>query len=167
MDAEIRAGCGEFRVAGRTLTGTVLRYGDTAIVRAPDGAMVRERFESAAFAPLPDDADLVLQHDESLVIAKAGSYLLTDSESQLEIRAELPAGSAALDLVTGGVLQGFSFRFFPQAERRDRDVRVIERAKLAHVGLVRSPAYPDSQAEVRAAQEAHGRWLERRRRYCL
>lgn len=42
---EHRAGA-EFRVAGRTLSGTVLRYGDLS----PEH---RERFAPGAFAPVP------------------------------------------------------------------------------------------------------------------
>ena len=86
MEAETRAGC-EFRVAGRTLSGVVLRYGDVA-------PQHRERFLPGALAPVPD-VPLNIQHDKSLVVLEAGSFALTDSERMLEVRAELPEGSAA------------------------------------------------------------------------
>ena len=147
MAPEVRAGC-EFRVAGRTLTGTVLRYGDEAVVQLPTGAVVRERFEPAAFAPVPD-VPLVMMHDESLVIAKAGEYILKDTPHAMTIRAELRADSAALQLARAGDLGGYSFRFWPKVQRIENGVRVIDSAKLGHVGLVTAGAYPESIAEVR------------------
>ena len=99
MTPEVRAGC-EFRVAGRTLTG----------------AVVRERFTPGAFAPVPD-VPLVVQHDESLVIAEAGDYVLNDTPRAMTIRAELRADSAALQLARNGSLAGYSFKFWPKVQR--------------------------------------------------
>ena len=147
MAPEVRAGC-EFRVAGRTLTGTVLRYGDEAVVQLPTGAVVRERFEPGAFAPVPD-VPLVVQHDESLVIAKAGDYVLTDTPRAMTIRAELRADSAALQLARDGSLGGYSFKFWPKVQRIENNVRIVGSARLGHVGLVTAGAYPESIAEVR------------------
>ena len=144
---EVRAGS-EFRVAGRTLTGTVLRYGDEAVVTLKDGRMVRERFSPGAFSPVPD-VPLVMQHDESLVIAKAGEFVLNDSRRAMTIRAELRADSAALQLVKLGALGGYSFRFWPKEERVVGGVREIASARMGHVGLVDAGAYPGSRAEVR------------------
>ena len=144
---EVRAGA-EFRVAGRTLTGTVLRYGSEAVVSLPDGRVVREHFTPGAFAPVPD-VPLVVQHDESLVIAKAGEYVLNDTPREMTIRAELRADSAALQLVKKGALAGYSFRFWPKSERFEGGAREIDSARLGHVSLVDAGAYPDSLAEVR------------------
>ena len=147
--SEVRAG-GEFRIAGKTLSGTVLKYGDEAVVALPHGrGMVRERFTSGAFSPVPA-VDLVMQHDETLVIAKAGEYVLNDTQRELSIRAELRADSAALQLVRKGALSGYSFLFWPKSQRREGNVRIIDSAKLGHVGLVTSGAYPESKAELRA-----------------
>ena len=145
---EVRAGL-EFRVAGRTLTGTVLRYGDVS----PEH---RERFMPGAFGPEPS-APLNIQHDRSMVVLKAGDYALMDSERALEIRAELPAGSGALSLVRRGALNGYSVEFHARAERREAGVRVIERAHLVGVGLVDQPAYPESAAELRRRGDRGGR----------
>ena len=137
---EVRAGL-EFRVAGRTLSGVVLRYGDVS----PD---YRERFVPGAFAPVPD-VPLVLQHDARMRVLDPGAFVLTDTERELRIRAELPAGSAALSLVRRGALSGYSVEFFSRSERREAGVRIIERAALVGIGLVDEPSYPDSLAEVR------------------
>ena len=133
----------EFRVAGRTLSGTVLRYGDLS----PEH---RERFAPGAFAPVPD-VPLNLQHDRSVVLLPAGRYALTDSPRALEVRAELPAESAALKLVRRGALSGFSIEFHSRAERREAGVRVIESAALVGVALVDVPSYRGAPRKSAAA----------------
>ena len=137
---EVRAGA-EFRVAGRTLTGRVMTYGAIS----PEHS---ERFLPGAFGPAPS-APLNLQHDRNMVVLGAGDFVLSDTQLALEIRAELPIGSAALKLVKRGALNGYSVEFHSRQERRESGVRVIERAELVGVGLVDQPSYPDSIAEVR------------------
>ena len=44
--------------------------------------------------------------------------------------------------------------FHALEERAENGIRVIERAELVGVGLVDTPAYPASKAEVRAAMTA-------------
>ena len=122
---EIRAGA-EFRVSGRTLTGRVMVYGDVSPSH-------RERFLPGAFGPAPS-APLNIGHDPSLVVLDAGDYVLADTPRALEIRAELPADSAALSLVRRGALNGYSVEFHSRAERREAGVRVIERAVLVGMG---------------------------------
>lgn len=140
MSAERRAG-GEVRVAGRTLTGTAMRYGDVS----PD---FRERFEPGAFGevrPVP----LNLQHDSGIVLAPAVS--LTNSPEALRVRATLPEGSGVLALVRRRALSAFSVEFKPTREHRDAaGVRVVERATLTGLALVDRGAYPGATAEVRA-----------------
>ena len=148
MNPEHRAGC-EFRVAGRTLSGTVLRYGDLSPGH-------RERFSPGAFSPVPA-VPLNLQHDVSLVLLDADKYALNDTERALEVRAELPANSAALTLVRRGALNGFSVEFHSRSETRQSGVRVIERAELIGVALVDEPSYPESIAEVRRRGDRGGR----------
>ena len=140
MEPEVRAGL-EFRVAGRTLTGRVMTFGDIS----PE---YRERFLPGAFGPEPS-APLNIQHDRNMVVLDAGNYALTDTGRALEIRAELSPGSAALSLVRRGALNGYSVEFHARAERREAGVRIIEQAALVGIGLVDQPAYPDSLAEVR------------------
>ena len=140
---EIRAGA-EFRIAGRTLSGRVMTYGDVS----PEH---RERFLPGAFGPAPS-APLNIQHDRNMVVLSAGDYVLADTDRALEIRAELAPGSAALNLVRRGALNGYSVEFHARAERRESGVRVIERAALVGIGLVDQPSYPASTAEIRRAR---------------
>ena len=132
----------EFRVSGRTLSGKALVYGDVS----PD---FRERFEPGAFGDVGSRILPVnLQHDPSLIVAPRA--LLTDSPRSLDVRADLPQGSAALKLVRRGALSGFSVEFHARSERRESGVRVIERAELTGLALVDRGAYPGATAEVRA-----------------
>ena len=118
VEPEVRAG-GEFRVQGRVLTGTALRYGDVA----PE---FRERFEPGSLAPVTPVA-LNLQHDSGLIILPAGEYELIDGPESLEVRAELPERSAAIQLVRRRALSGFSIEFKATRERRDATgIRVVE-----------------------------------------
>lgn len=141
MDPERRFA--EFRVAGRTLTGRAIVYGDIS-------PTFRERFEPGAFGDLPS-VPLNLQHDLSMVILEAGAYALTDGPHALEVRAELPERSAVLSLVQRRALSGFSIEFHSRAERREGGIKVIERAELTAIALVDRPSYPRSGAEVRMA----------------
>ena len=145
-----------YRIAGRTLTGTVVRYGDVADVDVPPYGAVRERIEAGAFSPVPD-VPLVMMHDDSLVIAKPGAYILNDTPYALTLRADLPEDSAALQLAKGGELSGFSFRYRATRERLSGRDLVVSRGRLEHVGLVTTGAYPDSLARVRARGDRGGR----------
>ena len=143
MESERRRGV-EFRVAGNTLSGRVMTYGDVS----PDH---RERFLPGAFGAEPR-APLNIQHDPRMIILDAGEYVLADSARALEIRAELPPASAALKLVRRGALTGYSVEFLSRQESREGGVRVIRAAELVGIGLVDEPAYPASKAEVRRAE---------------
>ena len=138
-----------FRVSGRTLTGRALVYGDIA----PE---YRERFTPGALGDVPATMAINLQHDRSLVVVESAA--LTDGPRALEVRAELPEGSAALRLVQRGALSGFSIEFQAKDERREAGIRVIERATLTGLALVDRGAYPASTAEVRAALDGREFW---------
>ena len=148
MTPEVRAG-GELRVAGRTLTGRAMVYGDVS----PEH---NERFLPGAFAPILA-VPLLLQHDQRMVIVEPGAFDLVDSDAALEVRAELPPKAAALKLVKGGALSGFSVKFRPRQESRDGNIRVVEKAELVEVSVVDQPSYPASTAEVRRRGDRGGR----------
>ena len=152
MEPETERRYAAFRVAGRTLTGVALVYGDIA-------PQFRERFIPGAFGPDIAAPSLNLQHDPAVVLLAAGDYVLNDTERALEVRAELPEGSAALQLVQRRALSGFSVEFRAAQERREAGIRVIERAVLTGLSLVDKGAYPLSTAEVRAARALPRYWL--------
>lgn len=147
MEPEFRYAAFRSSEDGRTLSGRALVYGDVS----PD---FRERFMPGAFGDIGPVA-LNLQHDARLVLVEAGGLAITDGERALEVRATLPADSAAVQLVKRGALRGFSVEFVARSERREAGVRVIERAELTGLALVDRPAYIASTAEVRASV-AHG-----------
>ena len=148
MPIEYRAGL-EFRVAGRTLTGTVLRYGDVSPSH-------RERFAPGAFSPVPD-VPMRMQHDPDMEVLPAGGFILNDTPKALEIRAELPETSAALQLVKKGLLSGWSVGFNALDEHREGGIRVVSKSRLREISIVDTPSYPDSTAEVRARGDRGGR----------
>ena len=140
---ERRAGL-NFRVQGRTVSGTALRYGDVANM-----GRFREMFVSGAFAPIGSVA-LNLQHDSQRVLARTGNGLvLADGPRSLEVRADLK-GSAEHELVKRGALRGFSIEFRAKDQRYEGGTRIIESAELTGLALVDEPAYPESLAEARA-----------------
>ena len=71
----------EVRMAGRTLRGVALRYGERSLERA-------ELFEPGAFAPL-GEVSLNLQHDRLREIAstRAGTLRVSDTPEALRIEA--------------------------------------------------------------------------------
>ena len=109
-----RAAPVEVRMAGRTLSGVVLRYGERSVDRA-------ELFEAGAFAPI-GEVSLNLQHDRERVIAStsAGDLRVIDTPEALRIEAELREGSAELSLVRRRALRGLSVEFLVRSERRNR-----------------------------------------------
>lgn len=147
-ETEVRTG-GEFRVAGRTLTGTAMAYG----TESPEH---RETFEPGAFSPVPA-VPLLLQHDRSLVVMPAGDFALADSPEALEVRALLPEKSGVARLVARGALGGLSVGFQSIQETRVDGVRVIERARLLEVSVVDAASYPASTVDVRARGSRGGR----------
>ena len=135
--------------AGRELSGTAITYGEIASL--PWG---RERFEPGAWGDSLADVRLDVQHERSRIIARTGGggLELSDGPDALRIRAvpeQTREAADALALVKRGVLRGLSVEFLATETRMERGVRVVERAELAAVSLVDSPAYPGSVPEVR------------------
>ena len=138
----------EIRADGRTLVGPAIRYGEVSPGH-------RERFEAGAFA-LDDDRTrwLDVGHDRSIVIAHTdgGGLEFRDTADALEVTARLPsipAANQALADLQAGRLRGFSVEFDSLQETRDGEIRVVERALLAGIGLVKNPSYNGSVVEVR------------------
>lgn len=137
---------------GRELRGPAVVYGDEARI----GPRMRERFEPGAFAELPADATLTIQHDRAAIVARLGVGLtLADSPGALEMRAELPdtpRATQALADVRAGLLRGLSVEFVALRERYQGALRIIERARLIGISIVDDPAYPASTVEAREAR---------------
>ena len=135
---------------GRRIAGTAIRYGDVAVM--PWGS---ERFEPRAFSPI-GDVMLNSQHERTTPLARTGGagLVLRDSATALELEATLPSTRAAddvLELVKTGVLRGLSIEFEPLGEHLEGNVRIVDRARLAAVAIVDTPAYPASEVEARRA----------------
>ena len=150
----------ELRQEGRTLSGTLLRYGDVAAL--PWG---RERFESGAFGDV-SRADVLLNshHERSRPLARTGGggLELLDTREALNISATLPPTRDADDtiaLIRGGVLRGLSLEFKAVAERMEGDTRIVERAELRGLAVVDRPAYSDSLVQARAELRQGGRGI--------
>ena len=150
----------ELRQEGRTLSGTLLRYGDVASL--PWG---RERFEPGAFGDV-SRADVLLNshHERSRPLARTGGggLELLDTREALNIRATLAAtsdGNDTIALVNSGVLRGLSLEFLSEAERMEGDTRIIERAELRGLAVVDRPAYSDSLVTARAELRQRGRGI--------
>ena len=150
----------ELRSEGRILSGTAIAYGDTAIL--PFG---RERFQAGAF-PGVEKSDILLNsgHDRARPLARSlgGGLVITDSAKALSIRADLPPTREADDtitLVTAGILRGLSLEFIARSERREGNVRVVERAELRGLGVVDRPAYGGSVVSAREEVRQRGRGL--------
>ena len=144
----------------RELSGTAMRYGDTANL-----GPFRERFEPGAFGDL-GSADVLLnaQHQRGVPLARTGGGGLEvrDTPEALEIVATLPETRAADDvlaLVRGKVLRGLSVEFRALQERMVAGVRVIQKATLRAISVVDSPAYPGATVAAREAGPKPARWL--------
>ena len=158
MIGELETRYAEFRAEadGRRLRGTLIKYGDVAML--PGG--IAERFMPGAFGDVAA-LDVILNghHDRARPLARTGGagLVLEDSAEALRMVATLPATRDAddtLELVKTGVLRGLSVEFKALAEHMEAGpVRVIERARLGAVGVVDKPAYPESSVEARARRK--------------
>ena len=142
---------------GRTLVGTVIRYGDVSTKNTYGGP---ETFESGAFGDVGAlDTILNYQHNRQRPLARTngGGLVLQDDSDALRIAATLPEtrdADDALELVEKGVLRGFSTEFVSRQEMDKNGVRTIRQAALPGIGLVDRPSYLDSViAEIRAEGE--------------
>ena len=151
MDPATETRFRELRAHGRTLRGTVMAYGSSALIPG----IGRERFASFAFADYLRSGATALNvmHDEALTIASTGDVLtLADTPAALRMAAVLPQGDAydsVLALVGDGLTTGLSVEFNALDERRTADTRTILRAALPGLGIVDTPAYAASGVEVR------------------
>jgi len=133
---------------GRTIHGLAVPYGVTIEVNDGSGSY-RERFEPGAFARSISERGqkikLFTQHDtHRLPIGRP--VTLEERSDGLHAAFAVAAtrdGDEALELVSSGVVDGFSIGFAPVRDRREKDGTVVRvEAALREVSLVHSPAYP-------------------------
>ena len=147
---ERRALPGEIRVSGRTVSGTVVAYGDVA-----DMGAFREVFLPGSSGKVDEiDAELNVMHFENRVVARTGGGLVfRDTPGALLMSATLPTSAQADDalaMIRAGKLRGLSVEFRALAQEFQNDLRRIESAMLGGLGLVDRPAYQGSAGlEVR------------------
>ena len=149
----------ELRAHGRRLTGTVMQYGDTAVIPGV-GAERFASFSFAAYLQSGAETRVNLQHESDLVVASTrpgdrGDLYLLDGPHELAMLAELPAGDAydsVLGMVGDGITNGLSVEFRALNERRTANTRTILKATLPALGIVDEPAYPASEVGLRAVK---------------
>ena len=151
MEFERRLSGLELRAEGRRLSGTVMRFGDVSPSH-------RERFEPGSIR-LAESVHLDLHHDPERAVAwhPGGGLALDNGRQALAMRADLPpipAADRALAEIRAGRVNGLSVEFRALSERREGEIRVIEEAELAGIGLVRSPSYDASRVEARRKRGA-------------
>ena len=138
----------EIRAEGRRLAGTVVRYGDVAVVGG-----VPEKFAPGSL--LCKDVVLNRQHERGRPLARTGGggLLLKDGPERLEMEAVLPETVEATDtlaLVRSGILPGLSAEFEVLSEHDEDGCRVIDLANLSGLAVVDRPAFQQSTVEARA-----------------
>lgn len=153
-DLQIREEGGD---APPVLSGTVFRYGDTAVVPYKGGA-IRERIAPQAIKGDISKLDITanLQHDRARSLARTG-YGLVLIPTATELRAELTLGDDTdsrdtLSKFKRGILRGFSGEFYALRSRMEGNVLLREEIVLDGLAVVDRPAYHDSVLESRALE---------------
>lgn len=167
---QVRADDGTARFSGyasvfnsRTAIGNPLRWGFYEEI-AP-GAFTKTLSEG--------DARMLIDHDSYYVVSRssAGTLALSEDDRGLAVDSALdPELSYVRDLTANlrnGNVSGMSFGFFvikdewnsetievEGADPVEVDVRVIREVRLIEVSAVTFPAYPDTEAEVKAVARA-------------
>ena len=154
----------ECRSDGRRLSGPALLWGETS-------ATHRERFLPGSISLDSNIKWLDLDHDERLVLASTDSRLAfkTDSKGlhlEADLSPRLPLLNEAISSVKNGKRTGLSIEFRAVEERQENGVRIIEKALLAGVGLVRDPSYESSRVEARAKGGLRSSISYGKRKYC-
>ena len=147
----------EIRAEGRNVAGTVIPYGDVSPTH-------RERFEPGSLI-LAESVPLNVHHESMAAVAwlPDGGLELADGDAEMSMRATLapiPAGDYALEEIRAGRIVGLSLEFRCRQDRRENGIRVVEKALLTGIGLVRSPSYAGSRVEARSRKHGRfARWL--------
>jgi len=146
---------GEFRfdAAAGVIEGVVMRYGDTAKL-----GRFEERFEPGSLT-VSDDALVNIQHNRQKPVARLGRGLtISQGRDTTLARIELPKtaiASEARELVDAGILRGLSIEFRAEVDEWRGRTRVVSKAIMTGLGIVDTPAYPDSVLKDVALRWSH------------
>ena len=149
---EVRFEADPERMSPGRLEGVLMPYGQRAADRP-------EMFEPGALHWPADGVLLRAMHKRQEPIAR---FIPEASETEVRVSIQLPDTTAGRDAATNvraGVLAGLSVEFRAERERRDKGLRVIERAELVGAGLVDSGAYAAATVEARGKAGRRRLWL--------
>lgn len=130
----------------------------------PIWGLFQERFQKGAFLDcLRSNPDVIAswQHDFSLVLGRTTADTLSLEEDDIGLRYEIIPPSWAdpqIESIQRGDITGSSFTFMAaRAEWDDTnpnmEIRTVLEASLIEVSPVTFPAYPQSEAGVRSAED--------------
>src|ERR1700730_4284811 len=141
--------------------------GHAAIFDAVDDlGRYRERVARSAFADSirNDDIRALFNHDPNFILgrSKVGTLKLSEDTEGLRVEIDLPATSAARDLVESirrGDISQMSFGFTALDDSWEKDsagvmVRTLRKVRLYDVSPVTFPAYP--QTDIKAVRVVDG-----------
>ena len=144
LTCEIRYAQDESRQTPGRLIATLMTYGEVASDR-------REMFDAGSLR-FPDQGLLIDEmHDRKSPILRAQPII---DGNTIRIDHPFPDTQRGRDAATNlreGVLTGLSVSFVAEDEEMRNGVRIIKRAFAPRAGLVDSPSYTGSKAEVRAS----------------
>ena len=146
---EYRFAALEFRDAGAVVAGVLMPYDTVARIA---GAF-DESVDPGAFGDVAGlDVVLNKMHLRTDPIARTGKggLVLTDSSTELRLRAEIPAYREDIrDMVARGILASFSVEMLVEAEDWPAaDRRIVRSARLSGAALVDRGAYNKATAAI-------------------
>lgn len=124
----------------------------------------REKIDPGTFkdAIKEDDVRALFNHDENHVLGRnvvAKTLRMAEDKEGLAVEVDMPDTTIGRDVVTlieRGDVSGMSFGFrtvkdeWEHGEDGEPDIRTLKKVRLFDVSFVTFPAYPDTDAAVRA-----------------
>jgi uncharacterized protein len=163
---EVRAADGDG--AGTVISGYAAVFDELSVVMRDWWAEFRERIDVGAFAAsiANDDVRALWNHNPDFPIGrkKNDSLRLWEDDHGLGFEIKPPSTQLAADFVETirtGYVDSMSFGFSVLDEEWDEDelgqsIRTLKKIKLYEVSPVTFPAYPQTEAQVRAALGGRG-----------
>jgi HK97 family phage prohead protease len=165
---ELRAYVGglEVRDDGRTIIGRAVPYNEPTDIGPYVETFVPDAFAGVDPSAVPLTATHPRSHDELPIGVAVELRNEPDGLHGAFRVSDVELGNDVLTLVRDGAVTGLSIGFVPDVDRWSQDRTSVERvrARLDHVAVVRSPAYPGARiAAVRTGQATPLLRLARRR----